>query len=94
MTETVTRVYYKIWFPKNVGQRFGEWHQSNSGTNQWKDLAQIKAILTRGIQSGYKGQIHTPFRDYEVVKFTEKVEITREVLDLKKEASPPTANPT
>jgi hypothetical protein len=75
------RVYYKIRFPAKAGT-FGEWHQSNNGTNAWGTEAKIRAVLTRGIQSGYKGKTHTPFSDYEVVRFTETVEIEREVVTL------------
>lgn len=79
---TETREYYKIRFPKKAGKRWGEWHCSNNGTDSWGTLAKIKAVLTRGIQSGYHGRFVTPFTDYEVVKFTETVDIQQEVVTL------------
>lgn len=79
MSETLKREYYKIRFIGRDGL-FGEWHRSNNGTDQWESLAKIKAILTRGIQCGYKGRISEPFENFEVVKFTEAVEITTEVV--------------
>lgn len=77
----IKREYYKIRFPENVG-KYNEWHSSNNGTDQWESLAKIKAILTRGIQKGYKGRMITPFENYEVVKFTEFVRIETEVVKI------------
>ncbi len=74
------RIYYKIRFPKKAGEQWVEWHSSNNGTNRWETLANIKSILTRGIQCGYHGKIHKPFIDYEVVRFTETVDIVQEVV--------------
>jgi hypothetical protein len=76
-----TREYYKIRFPANAGKR-NEWHRSNNGTDRWESPAKVKSILTRGIQCGYKGRIHKPFENFEVVKFTERVEITTEVVQM------------
>ncbi len=71
------RQYYKIRFTDKDG-----WHRSNNGTEQWGTVAKIKSILTRGIQCGYKGRTVKPFENYEVVRFTELVRITREVVKL------------
>lgn len=77
----ITREYYKIRFPKNVGS-YNEWHSSNNGTTQWESLSKVKSILTRGIQKGYKGRIIVPFENYEIVKFTEHVRIESEVINV------------
>ncbi|WP_321471050.1 hypothetical protein [uncultured Paludibaculum sp.] len=83
MTEkwTEKRTYFKIRFPAHAGT-YREWHRSNNGTNSWSSRAKVKAILSRGIQSGYKGRIRTPFTDCEVIQFTESVVITHEVIAL------------
>ena len=76
-----TREYYKIHLLDNIG-KWDEWHSSNNGTDQWTSLAKIKAIITRGIQSGYKGKIKTAFENFEVVKFTEDITETQEVVSM------------
>jgi hypothetical protein len=76
---TLTREYFKIRFPAKAGTCW-EWHRSNNGTDTWPTLAKVRAILTRGIQSGYHGRISTPFTDFEVVLFTERVEVTQEIV--------------
>lgn len=76
------RTYYRIRFIREPGSPLVEFHCSNNGTSQWESLAKIKAILTRGIQCGYHGRIVKPFKDYEVVKITEEIEMTTEVVPL------------
>jgi len=75
------REYYKIRLLDNIGQ-WNEWYSSNNGTDQWGSLAKVKAVISRGIRGGYKGKIKKEFENYEVVKVTEVVSITEEVVDL------------
>lgn len=83
MTNEIKREYYKIRLPDNVDKPYhNEWHCSNNGTDQWESLPKIKAILTKGAQRGYKGNMIVPFVNYEVVKFTEYVRIEKEVITL------------
>lgn len=81
-----TREYYKIRLLDNVGQQYrSEFHSSNNGTDEWGTPAKVKAVITRGIAGGHHGMIKTPFTNYEVVKFVERVSVTNEVIDLDKE---------
>lgn len=79
MSDEVTRVQYRIRFPAKVGTG-EEWHRSNNGTSEWGDLAKVKAVVTRGIRRGYKGQIRIEFADYEIVRVIERVATTIEIV--------------
>lgn len=79
MSETSERIYYRIRFPAKAGT-FGEFYQSNNGTDRWADVAKVKALLGRGQPKGYKGRTLVPFTDYEVVKTTETIRMHQEVV--------------
>lgn len=81
MSETIERIYYRIRFPAKAGT-YGEFYQSNNGTDRWADVAKVKALLRRGQPKGYKGRILEPFTDYEVIKTTEMVRMSEEVITL------------
>lgn len=79
MSEMIERTYYRIRFPAKAGT-YGEFYSSNNGTSQWADIAKVKALLGRGQPKGYKGQWLEPFTDYEVVKTTEHIRMSQEVI--------------
>ena len=79
------RVYYKIkiytnWYDNDQCQ--AKWHSSNNGTNQWNTLAKVKSILTRGVRCGYRGRSRVDFKNYEVVKFTETIDLKTETINM------------
>lgn len=80
MSYTFTREYFRIRFPEKAGT-YGEWYSSNNGTTEWGELKKVKAIITRGQPTGYKGRYLVPFENYEVVKFTEQVARKSEVVE-------------
>lgn len=83
MSEKFTREYFRIRLPDNVGKPYHpEWYMSNNGTSEWGELKKVKAIITRGQPKGYKGRTIEPFTNYEIVKFTELVERSSEVVSV------------
>jgi len=79
MSEKFTRTYYRIRFPEKA-DTYGEFYSSRNGTDQWGELSKVKALISRGRPHGYNGLI--PFENYEILKFTETVEIEQEVVEL------------
>ena len=68
------RKYYKISFVDSKGDH-KSWHASRNGTDRWGTHAKVKAVITRGIRSGYKGQIREEFENYDIIEFTETVKV-------------------
>lgn len=79
MSKEITNVYYRIRFPDKAGTG-SEFYSSNNGTSQWSELSKIKSLLTRGRPYGYRSLV--PFENYEVVKVTDRVVSTSEVITL------------
>ena len=80
-----TREYYKLRNPENAGE-YNEFYSSNNGTSQWGSMKQIKTMITRGHAGGYKGRSRTPFTGFEVIKVTESVTETSEVIKIVSES--------
>lgn len=81
MSEKFTRTYYRIRFPEKA-DTWGEFYSSNNGTDQWGELSKVKALISRGQPKGYKGRTLVPFENYEILKFTETVEVEQEAVTL------------
>jgi hypothetical protein len=79
MIEQTERTYYRIRFPAKAGA-FDEYYRSNNGTDRWAELSKVKALLGRGQPRGYKGRILVPFTDYEVIRTTETISASHEVV--------------
>lgn len=77
------RTYYMIRFTEDYYySKKGDYYSSRNGTDKWNDIKAVKGILKRGIPSGYKGRNSFPFEHYEVVKVTEIIETTTEIVDV------------
>jgi hypothetical protein len=79
MSETITRIYYRIRFPAKVGTG-GEFYSTVTGNSTWSSLGSVKGLLSRGKPYGYHGRLREPFSDYEVIEVTERVRSEARVL--------------
>lgn len=76
-------IMYRIRFTKDFRTyKQGQYYYSIGDTSEWSHLASVKGIITRGIPTGYRGQVRIPFEHYEIVKITRQITETEQITDI------------
>ena len=78
----IEREYYRIRLLDSEGICLG-WHNI-TGVDRWRSLAMVERILHSGIYSWYRAETIEGFANYEVVRFSEEVKVSEEVVTLEK----------